>query len=456
MYFSVLLRSPDAAENMAAIELEINSIVGTDIKFPLYYSRSRVLDANNLEIVPANHMSKDKALHHMAQWIMEAVKRDQGHGIGQVDFVGVKKHSKFKMVDTVLAERFPSLRGNHACAVAALCLLAADVRDVREIIAILAASNSECARHEAHKLLYKIATFLQEFERRYGLPPRLRYLVHHALFLSENAWSYDPSQRLSADSGGGVRGLELTAEQKRVINYPVGNGGRDGAVKVLAFAGAGKTTVLRYLSLKNPSTRFLLVVFNKSVKLEAEATFPSNVECKTAHSLAWKWCSENGFATRLKNYSTAPGAIHYANVLKPRGEGSGNIFVRNAMILATLRKFATSATRRRPLFEDTPAEWYSGQSDGISERIDEKQRMVILEDANVLWHEAIANTGSSFMIEGNFYVKLFQLSNPDLRALFPYDVLLMDEGQDMNPAMLDICLRQKGLKFIVGDPNQQE
>jgi hypothetical protein len=34
-------------------------------------------------------------------------------------------------------------------------------------------------------------------------------------------------------------------------------------------------------------------------------------------------------------------------------------------------------------------------------------------------------------------------------------VLLLDEAQDMNGSMLDICLRQSCPKIIVGDPHQQ-
>ena len=34
-------------------------------------------------------------------------------------------------------------------------------------------------------------------------------------------------------------------------------------------------------------------------------------------------------------------------------------------------------------------------------------------------------------------------------------MLLIDEGQDMNPPMLDIFLKQKTPKIVVGDPHQQ-
>ena len=49
----------------------------------------------------------------------------------------------------------------------------------------------------------------------------------------------------------------------------------------------------------------------------------------------------------------------------------------------------------------------------------------------------------------------YQLRRPDLQRVWPHDVLLIDEAQDMNPAMLDIFAQQKTPKVLVGDPNQQ-
>ena len=54
-------------------------------------------------------------------------------------------------------------------------------------------------------------------------------------------------------------------------------------------------------------------------------------------------------------------------------------------------------------------------------------------------------------ITHDFYLKKFQLSNPILY----FDYILFDEGQDASPAMLDIFLKQKATKVIVGDTHQQ-
>src|SRR5665647_946731 len=51
----------------------------------------------------------------------------------------------------------------------------------------------------------------------------------------------------------------------------------------------------------------------------------------------------------------------------------------------------------------------------------------------------------------DFYLKKFQLSMP----LLNYDYILFDEGQDASAAMLDVFLRQKAAKVIVGDTHQQ-
>lgn len=54
-----------------------------------------------------------------------------------------------------------------------------------------------------------------------------------------------------------------------------------------AFAGTGKTSTLELYTHTRPTRKFLYLAYNKSLQLEAERRFGSNVVCKTTHSLAY-------------------------------------------------------------------------------------------------------------------------------------------------------------------------
>ena len=53
------------------------------------------------------------------------------------------------------------------------------------------------------------------------------------------------------------------------------------------------------------------------------------------------------------------------------------------------------------------------------------------------------------------YLKLWQLSVPNLVREYGVDCILLDEGQDLSGAMLDVFLHQQCARIIVGDPHQQ-
>ena len=79
---------------------------------------------------------------------------------------------------------------------------------------------------------------------------------------------------------------ELTNEQKDIIACDLAPGE---ILKIMAFAGTGKTSTLVEYTKKRPKMRFLYIAFNKSVQLEASKKFPKNVITKTSHALAFKF-----------------------------------------------------------------------------------------------------------------------------------------------------------------------
>src|SRR3954462_8371358 len=60
-----------------------------------------------------------------------------------------------------------------------------------------------------------------------------------------------------------------------------------GSLRVLAFAGTGKTTALQLLAEADP-TPGLYLAYNKAAQLAARARFPAHTACRTVHSLAFR------------------------------------------------------------------------------------------------------------------------------------------------------------------------
>src|SRR5438093_5102785 len=55
-----------------------------------------------------------------------------------------------------------------------------------------------------------------------------------------------------------------------------------------AGAGTGKTSTLRLLANAAPQRRGIYVAYNRAIADDAKRSFPPNVTCATAHSLAFR------------------------------------------------------------------------------------------------------------------------------------------------------------------------
>ena len=75
--------------------------------------------------------------------------------------------------------------------------------------------------------------------------------------------------------------MRLTSEQIAIVNS------QEKEIKIIAGAGAAKTTTLVEFAKLRPNKRFLYIAFNKSVQQEGAKKFGSNVVVKTAHGLAY-------------------------------------------------------------------------------------------------------------------------------------------------------------------------
>ncbi|WP_099470671.1 UvrD-helicase domain-containing protein [Stenotrophomonas maltophilia] len=217
-------------------------------------------------------------------------------------------------------------------------------------------------------------------------------------------------------------------------------------VKANAGAGTGKSSTLKHLARSFPQQRMLYLAFNKAIKLEAEASFPANVKAMTGHGLAFGHVGRKYAAVAGKLAQGDLKPFHVMPVLG-RGYALGRLpaDVKNlyaARVIETVKAFLASADhelqQRHVSLGGSPAE---------REHIDPKQ---LLLDAIRVWDDMQALEGSTPMLHDGYF-KLYQISNPRLN----YDVVLVDEAQDLNPALQAIIGSQHDRRvFLIGDTHQ--
>lgn len=233
--------------------------------------------------------------------------------------------------------------------------------------------------------------------------------------------------------------MDLTKEQIEIVNST-------GNIKINAVAGSGKTTtVIEYARSRPKRSRILYLVFNKSVKLEAAQKFTKmgldNVKVETAHSLAYKYIvRQNGYKVLPQGYKTN----ELAELLKLKGNGEKHT---EYVVANHINKFISYYCNSDKL-RVNDLNYLDTISDSKAKAFVGKFYDYIVNQTRVLL--AKMDKGE-IDITHDFYLKKFQLSNP----LLPYDYILFDEGQDASAAMLDIFLKQKSIKVIVGDTHQQ-
>lgn len=233
--------------------------------------------------------------------------------------------------------------------------------------------------------------------------------------------------------------MELTCEQKSILQS-------EGNIKINAVAGAGKTTtIIEYARTRPPGSRILYLAFNKSVRLEAAGRFREkglwNVNVETPHSLAYKYIVlPMGYQVHLQDYRT----YEIAELLHlPENREK---YVRYILAGHVSKLFSCYCNSDKKTFEEV--DYLKTQEGKPSLPFVRSCYEYIEEKARELWKRM--ETGQ-LQVTHDFYLKKFQLGLP----LLPYDYILFDEGQDASPAMLDVFLRQRAVKIIVGDRHQQ-
>lgn len=221
--------------------------------------------------------------------------------------------------------------------------------------------------------------------------------------------------------------------------------------KIVAYAGAGKTTTLKLIS-QNMRGRGLYLAFNKAIANEAQGKFPSNVRCQTFHSLAFRHVNRD-ITAKISLPRLTPSKL--ANELNLSAiQVERNIDGIKKPILLTPAKLANIISESLANFCKTsssyPAPRHITPPSWLDEKDSEQLQAMLYPALEQRWLQSIDPRHQSG-IGHDIYLKLWTLSDP----IIPADFILFDEAQDADPLMMGALIRQDKQTIYVGDAHQQ-
>lgn len=216
-----------------------------------------------------------------------------------------------------------------------------------------------------------------------------------------------------------------------------------------AGAGCGKTSSLKMIS-SSTKRQGVYMAYNKSIATEAASSFPRNIECRTAHSFAYR-----AVGHRYRDRLNAP-LQPWWQVAKALGiNESVQIGDRNFTAVSQARlalemvgNFCNSnslqvLSRHRPFVDGLRGTDGVDHHDALGDHL-----LPLARDA---WDQLQdPNSSSPVRFTHDCYLKLWSLSNPVISA----DFILLDEAQDCNPALAGVIAQQQCQIVAVGDSSQ--
>lgn len=235
-----------------------------------------------------------------------------------------------------------------------------------------------------------------------------------------------------------------------------------GNIAVNAVAGSGKTTtIVHAASLLPRGRRVVFLAFNKHVVNELKDRLPSSVDCMTIHSLGIKACykgytgagkvavDEHKYAdlvdTLVSNMRNVPPAVH-------------GVFTRTVVQLVNLSRLTVTDLSNGEAVDDMIAHF-----DLAADLLDAANDMEmsldwLLSEAVDTAKLAIERGNAMYRNRGVIdFTDMLYLPVKFSLPVWSYDVVMVDEAQDLNRAQLEIVLKAAGARgrvIAVGDPRQ--
>lgn len=245
--------------------------------------------------------------------------------------------------------------------------------------------------------------------------------------------------------------LTPTQEQAEIVQECLL--GKD--VRVKAFAGAAKSSTLVMIAEafeKRGGAVGMYLAFNKAIANEAQEKFPVSVECRTVHSLAYKY-TPSDLRKKLnyekiisKQFSEIYGFKQSFLVDKENNQRFMSIGSKWTMVTRTVAAYCNSADSDLKMSHVGLLDWMYAKHNYDLESLKEE----VLELSKRYWNDII-DPNSKVPLSHDAYLKLFSEKGRDL----PVTYIMIDENQDSSPVILKLISKLGCQKIYVGDDYQQ-
>ncbi|MBL3519362.1 AAA family ATPase [Arcobacter lanthieri] len=242
--------------------------------------------------------------------------------------------------------------------------------------------------------------------------------------------------------------MKLTKEQELIINS------KESSFKINAVAGSGKTTTLLLYAKENSNLKILYLAYNKSLQISLQEKLKNfqlpNLSVSTIHSLAYNKIGAYNYnlTNELKTYILEKLVIKYELITNQKN------YYPSMEYLTLLKDLVNFYCNSALIQIDTKIiESYKKQSD-LSAKILE---ILSKNEKKILNHiKTVLSAMKNRQIDAthDFYLKMFYL-NKKISTNLNYDLILIDEAQDISDVMIAIVENQNCKRVYVGDSFQQ-
>src|SRR5258708_2987255 len=187
---------------------------------------------------------------------------------------------------------------------------------------------------------------------------------------------------------------------------------------VVAGAGSGKTSPQRMVGYALAPRRGFYIAYNKAIAADAKGTFPSNVNCSTAHSLAFRAV---GFKYQSRLTDSRVPSWRVAEILGIHGmlldedEEKGEKFQRLSLEPKQLAVFAQDTVQNFCWSADAYiTETHVPKEARLSHRQNKAVGERVLPYARRIWDDINLVDGGRMRFEHDHYLKMWHLSGAQL------------------------------------------